>query len=150
VNLNFTVGKETMASAISQCQIKVILTSKVFFEKAKLEPLPGMVYVEDVMKGVNKTAAYVRARITPKRRLYERGDADSLATIIFSSGSTGTPKGVMLSHRNVLTNIESVLQIFPLGHEDRIVGVLPFFHSFGFTVTLWLPAVMGCGALYHA
>jgi acyl-[acyl-carrier-protein]-phospholipid O-acyltransferase/long-chain-fatty-acid--[acyl-carrier-protein] ligase len=150
VNLNFTVGKETMASAIAQCQIRVILTSKVFVEKAKLEPLPGTVFVEDVMKGVNKTAAYLRARVAPKGSLYERGDADSVATIIFSSGSTGTPKGVMLSHRNVITNIESVLQMFPLTHEDRIIGVLPFFHSFGFTITLWLPALMGCGALYHA
>ncbi len=40
-------------------------------------------------------------------------------------------------------------QVFWLGETDRIVGVLPFFHSFGFTVTIWLPLVTGCGAAYH-
>ncbi len=55
----------------------------------------------------------------------------------------------MLSHYNVISNIEAMLQVFDLNESDRIVGVLPFFHSFGFTVTLWLPAVAGCGAIYH-
>jgi acyl-[acyl-carrier-protein]-phospholipid O-acyltransferase/long-chain-fatty-acid--[acyl-carrier-protein] ligase len=39
--------------------------------------------------------------------------------------------------------------VFWLGERDRIVGVLPFFHSFGFTVTIWLPLVSGCGTAYH-
>jgi acyl-[acyl-carrier-protein]-phospholipid O-acyltransferase/long-chain-fatty-acid--[acyl-carrier-protein] ligase len=56
----------------------------------------------------------------------------------------------MLSHHNVIANIEQMLQVFHLNAEDRIVGVLPFFHSFGFTVTLWLPAVAGSGAIYHS
>ncbi len=70
--------------------------------------------------------------------------------MIFSSGSTGVPKGVMLSHYNVISNIEAMVQVFWLGAEDRIIGVLPLFHSFGFTVTLWLPLITGCGAAYHA
>jgi acyl-[acyl-carrier-protein]-phospholipid O-acyltransferase / long-chain-fatty-acid--[acyl-carrier-protein] ligase len=150
VNLNFTAGKDSMAYAIEHCQIKSILTSREFIEKAKIEPLPCMVFVEDTLKDAAKTSAFLRARFAPARMLCASGAADQLATIIFSSGSTGTPKGVMLSHRNVLANIESVLQVFPIGHDDRIVGVLPFFHSFGFTVTLWLPVIKGCGVLYHA
>ena len=54
VNLNFTAGKETMASAVDQCKIRVIVTSKTFLEKAKLEAMPGMVYVEDLLGGVSK------------------------------------------------------------------------------------------------
>jgi acyl-[acyl-carrier-protein]-phospholipid O-acyltransferase/long-chain-fatty-acid--[acyl-carrier-protein] ligase len=153
VNLNFTSGKETMASAVDQCKIRVIVTSKQFLEKAKLEGMPGMVFVEDLLGGIGKGArlwALVRARLAPKSWLYAKGDPDQLATVIFSSGSTGTPKGVMLSHRNVLANIDAVLQIFPLNDHDRIIGVLPFFHSFGFTMTLWLPVIEGCGALFHA
>jgi len=42
------------------------------------------------------------------------------------------------------------VQVFWLGPEDRIIGVLPFFHSFGFTVTIWLPLISGCGVAYHA
>lgn len=74
---------------------------------------------------------------------------DDLATIIFSSGSTGVPKGVMLSHYNILSNLEACEQIFWVTSEDRVLGVLPFFHSFGFMGTLWFPLVAGFGAVYH-
>ena len=74
---------------------------------------------------------------------------DDLATIIFSSGSTGEPKGVMLTHCNIASNIEQMGQTFMFDRNDSLLGVLPFFHSFGFTVTLWLPAVLGVGAVYH-
>jgi acyl-[acyl-carrier-protein]-phospholipid O-acyltransferase/long-chain-fatty-acid--[acyl-carrier-protein] ligase len=74
---------------------------------------------------------------------------DDLATVIFSSGSTGEPKGVMLSHYNIAANIEQLEQVFGLGRTDCVIGVLPFFHSFGFTGTLFLPAVVGVGAIYH-
>ena len=80
----------------------------------------------------------------------ERNDAlDDLATVIFSSGSTGEPKGVMLTHYNIGSNIEQMGQTFAFGGQDRVLGVLPFFHSFGFTGTLCLPAVLGVGVVYH-
>jgi acyl-[acyl-carrier-protein]-phospholipid O-acyltransferase/long-chain-fatty-acid--[acyl-carrier-protein] ligase len=77
------------------------------------------------------------------------GGLDSLATVIFSSGSTGEPKGVMLSHYNVGSNVEQLAQIFALDGRDRILGILPFFHSFGFTGTLALPAMLGTGVVFH-
>jgi acyl-[acyl-carrier-protein]-phospholipid O-acyltransferase/long-chain-fatty-acid--[acyl-carrier-protein] ligase len=152
VNLNFTAGKDAMASAIEQCGIRKIITSKMFLAKAKLEATAGMVYLEDILahvSGLAKVWAMVRARIAPARALVEAREPDSLATVLFSSGSTSTPKGVMLSHFNVISNIESMLRVFDLNEHDRIVGVLPLFHSFGFTVTLWLPAISGTGVIYH-
>jgi acyl-[acyl-carrier-protein]-phospholipid O-acyltransferase/long-chain-fatty-acid--[acyl-carrier-protein] ligase len=74
---------------------------------------------------------------------------DDLATVIFSSGSTGEPKGVMLTHRNLSANIESVIQAIDPGPQDRLLGILPFFHSFGFTVTLWVPLQVGTCSFYH-
>lgn len=76
-------------------------------------------------------------------------DLDALATVIFSSGSTGEPKGVMLSHYNVVSNIEQMDQVFGLTARDRILGILPFFHSFGFTGALALPAMLGVGVVFH-
>src|SRR5205823_3005409 len=74
---------------------------------------------------------------------------DKLATVVFSSGSTGEPKGVMLSHYNIGSNIEQLEQVFGLTRPDRVLGILPFFHSFGFTGTLCLPAALGVGVVYH-
>src|SRR5579862_4369371 len=153
VNLNFTAGAEAMRSAVEQCNIRTIITSKQFLEKAGIEAMDGMVCDEDIFASMTPAAKFfasVAARFAPARMLVKRASPDSLATVIFSSGSTGTPKGVMLSHYNVISNIEAMVQVFWLGPTDRIVGVLPFFHSFGFTVTLWLPLISGCGAVYHA
>ncbi len=157
VNLNFTAGPEAMAAVVAQCQIKTTITSKSFLAKAKIEPMEGAVYVEDILGGsggATKVAAQVRARLMPAglllRRYSKRAQSpDSLATVVFSSGSTGVPKGVMLSHYNLISDIDAMVQVFWLNSDDRIVGVLPFFHSFGFTVTIWLPLLSGCGAVYH-
>ena len=74
---------------------------------------------------------------------------DDLATVIFSSGSTGEPKGVMLTHYNILSNLSQFSHILNFTHHDRLLGILPFFHSFGFTVTLCLPAEIGAGVVFH-
>ncbi len=156
VNLNFTAGRESMAAAISQCEITTVLSSKLFLSRAKLEAPEGTVALEEVMRtfsGLDKARMLVLARALPARwleRLYapEPSAPDDLATVIFSSGSTGQPKGVMLSHRNVMANLEGMGQVFWVTPQDRMIGVLPFFHSFGFTGTLWFPLVLGFGTLY--
>jgi acyl-[acyl-carrier-protein]-phospholipid O-acyltransferase/long-chain-fatty-acid--[acyl-carrier-protein] ligase len=151
VNLNFTAGRESIEGAIAQCEIRTIVTSKIFLKKVNLE-LPAnltLVYVEDLFKsatGSDKLRAYLAARFFARP---VRVKPESIATVIFSSGSTGVPKGVLLSHYNVLSNIEAIAQLFWINADDRVVGVLPFFHSFGFTVTVWFPLVSGCGAIYH-
>ncbi|MEK7871467.1 MAG: AMP-binding protein, partial [Nitrospirota bacterium] len=158
VNLNFTAGKEAMESAIKQCNIKTIITSRVFLAKARVEDIDGMVFLEDLMgqiTTIQKTFAFLFAFILPYRllqTLYRHGEQnpDALATVIFSSGSTGIPKGVMLSHNNILSNIEGFAQVISTTKVDRVMGILPFFHSFGFTGTLWFPLLSGCGAVYHA
>ena len=156
VNLNFTAGREGMAHAASRCELTTVLTSRKFLAKAELETPAGAVFLEDLFSGftpLSKAATFAFARWLPASLLSwlysPEDDADSIATIVFSSGSTGVPKGVMLSHRNVLANIDSIRQVFALRPDDVMVGVLPFFHSFGFTVTLWLPMVIGFGAVFH-
>jgi acyl-[acyl-carrier-protein]-phospholipid O-acyltransferase/long-chain-fatty-acid--[acyl-carrier-protein] ligase len=152
VNLNFTGGKEAMEYAAAQCEIRTVITSKVFLAKAKLEAPEGSVYLEDIMASLTKAQkifALIKARIAPSSWLTPKGDPDSLATVIFSSGSTGVPKGIMLSHFNLATNVDAVLQLFSLDERDRIIGVLPLFHSFGFMATIWLPLFAGAGVVYH-
>src|SRR3989475_1034252 len=158
VNLNFTAGREAIASAVEQCQIKTVLTSRVFLAKARIETPAGAHFLEDVMKEISparKFGMLFAGLLLPARViewLFVGGDRnpDSLATVIFSSGSTGTPKGVMLSHRNVLANIEGMAQVYWVADDDCLMGVLPLFHSFGFTGSIWLPLISGFGVVYHA
>jgi acyl-[acyl-carrier-protein]-phospholipid O-acyltransferase / long-chain-fatty-acid--[acyl-carrier-protein] ligase len=63
------------------------------------------------------------------------------ATLLFTSGSTGEPKGVVLSHRNVVGNVSQFRELLDAKTDDAILASLPFFHSFGSTVTLWYPLI---------
>jgi 4-coumarate--CoA ligase len=62
--------------------------------------------------------------------------ATHVAVLPYSSGTTGRPKGVMLSHRNLVANVEQSRGLLDVGPEDRILALLPFFHIYGLTVLL--------------
>jgi acyl-CoA synthetase (AMP-forming)/AMP-acid ligase II len=62
--------------------------------------------------------------------------ATHIAVLPYSSGTTGVPKGVMLSHRNLVANVEQCRYAIDLGGDDRVLAVLPFFHIYGMTVLL--------------
>ncbi|MCX6891036.1 MAG: AMP-binding protein, partial [Verrucomicrobia bacterium] len=135
-----------------------MLTSRVFLDKIKLKVPVETVLLEEVAARPGwgeKLCALLSAWLLPTGLLErslgraKRATLDDLATVIFSSGSTGDPKGVMLSHYNIGSNIGQLEQIFGLNQADGFVGLLPFFHSFGFTGTLCLPAVLGVRVAYH-
>jgi acyl-[acyl-carrier-protein]-phospholipid O-acyltransferase/long-chain-fatty-acid--[acyl-carrier-protein] ligase len=70
-------------------------------------------------------------------------------TVIFTSGSTGEPKGVMLTYENVGSNIRAVDEVFRITADDVAVGILPFFHSFGYTASMWLVLALEATGAYH-
>jgi len=158
VNLNYTASNEVIASCARQCNLQTVVTSKAFLEKVPKIEVPGrMLLLEDVLaapKTSEKIVALLIAWLLPfallKRALGAKlCTTDDLATIIFSSGSTGDPKGVMLTHNNLIANIRQMTQVFMLGANDKILGILPFFHAFGYTVCLWLPGVHTVGVVFH-
>jgi len=158
INLNYTTSNDAIASCAQQCELKTVVTSRLFLEKLPLQPPGEVIYAEDLAKdagGVEKLLALLAGKFLPARLLEKFLGAsqpielDDTATIIFSSGSTGDPKGVVLSHFNLASNVEQLEQVFHLHEGDRILGILPFFHSFGFTGTICLPPLLGIGAVFH-
>ena len=164
VNLNYTLENADLAEMCERAGCGVIITARRFLKALEREsPLPPerTILLEDVRPAITTgmKLGFLAKSFLPGAWLANleaprpRGGApasEETATIIFSSGSTGTPKGVMLSHSNVLSNAQSVLQVISLGPGDAVLGILPFFHSFGYTVTLWTTLLSGSRAVYHA
>jgi len=162
VNLNYTLENQDLTAMCAVAEVDVVITARRFLKALERpSPLPEerTVYLEDLrgaITGGMKLRALLATYFLPGARLADRWaprgeDASQrTATIIFSSGSTGTPKGVMLSHSNILSNAQSVLQVVAPGPGDAVLGILPFFHSFGYTVTLWTTLLSGARAVYHA
>jgi acyl-[acyl-carrier-protein]-phospholipid O-acyltransferase/long-chain-fatty-acid--[acyl-carrier-protein] ligase len=175
VNLNYTVSAETLASCARQCGITTILTSREFLEKVPMTLPCEAIYLDDLAAAKpglgERLAALAMAFALPapllERALADRSPVtttvppgtplprpgraglDDLATVIFSSGSTGEPKGVMLTHGNIAANVEQLAQTFAFDKNDRVLGILPFFHSFGFTGCVVLPALTSLGVVFY-
>jgi acyl-[acyl-carrier-protein]-phospholipid O-acyltransferase/long-chain-fatty-acid--[acyl-carrier-protein] ligase len=155
VNLNFTASRESIAHSVEQCEISTVISSKAFLEKLDGIDVPqGTVFLEDLLPQITsgqKIRSLLKARFAPAHCLmtYRKPTPDDVATVIFSSGSTGIPKGVMLTHHNLLSNIDSFAGVFGFRDSDRVCGILPLFHSFGFSASLWCPLTVGFATHYH-
>ena len=165
VNLNYTVSSEVMNHCIAECGIQTVLTSRRFVENLKkkfsldLDSLSAeLIYLEDLLKkttfldyAATCLAAYVMpARVLERMLNLHTVTSDDVLTVIFTSGSTGQPKGVMLTQGNIGSNIQAIEDVFQFSEDDVIVGVLPMFHSFGYTMTLWGTLAMNVKGIFHA
>jgi acyl-[acyl-carrier-protein]-phospholipid O-acyltransferase/long-chain-fatty-acid--[acyl-carrier-protein] ligase len=157
VNLNYTSSEKDLNAQLKQCEIRHVLTSRKFMERVNLTLNAELIYLEDFkdqVTALDKLIAACEAYLIPAFLLERfwgltRVKPDDLFTVVFTSGSTGEPKGVMLSHHNVASNIRAIDQLFDLKATDVLAGVLPFFHSFGFTGTLWTVLALRAKGVYH-
>lgn len=179
VNLNYTNGQQQFDSTIATAGIKQVISSARVLEKLHFKCSPQLLLIEDVKEDIgllHKVKAWSEAEIVPTKilshlfnglethRSKELPDNESClqkdhqlpahrlqdpAAIIFTSGSTADPKGVVLSHSNILSNIHAIRMRGQVSPGEIVLGVVPFFHSFGFTMTLWAPLCLGEAAVYH-
>lgn len=157
VNLNYTVTAPVMDSCIQQCNIKHILTSRRVTQRIKIDVKAELIYLEDLVKKVttlDKLVGAMQAFATPvsilaKQLGIDKIQPDDVLTILFTSGSTGEPKGVMLTHRNVGSNVKGINETVHITETDVAIGILPFFHSYGYTATMWTMLLLLPKAAYH-
>ena len=157
VNLNYTVSSEVMNDCTAQCGVRRVLTSRRVMKRFDLKLDAEVVYLEDLLGKItlaDKLCAAASAWLEPVALLERRLGLtevcdDDLLTIIFTSGSTGRPKGVMLTHRNVGSNVKAVDHLIHLNDDDVLLGILPIFHSFGYTTTLWTVLTLPPMGIYH-
>lgn len=159
VMINWTVGSRHLESCVAQAEIHVILSSQKFIDElegVELKAIAPLFYMlEDLRErlGVrHKIKAFVESFRTADALLDEwngwQCTEDDTAVVLFTSGTESHPKGVPLSHRNILSNIRACFAVLPLLSKDVLYGILPPFHSFGFTVTGLLPILLGLKVVY--
>ena len=158
VNLNFSASKESIESAIKQAEIDRFLTADIFVRKMQTFPWPSLkhlMFLERLLptwKG-RIVKWLVAVKTLPASVLVKLlgipSQGNEEATLLFTSGSSGDPKGVVLSHANLLANVNQFGSRLSLTPSDKILGCLPLFHSFGSTVTLFYAMVEGLSVVTY-
>lgn len=156
VMINYVTGAENNAEfAQNKCDLTTIITSRALIEKMNCRTVKGMVFIEDIMKSISagdKLKAALKSKLPAPAilRLIHRGNEGDDLIILFTSGSEREPKAVQLTHRNILSNIESLTEVFELCEEDSMLANLPYFHVFGQTGNLWTPIYHGMTIISYA
>lgn len=142
VMLNWTVGEKSFAHCMNFAGLDTILTSRKFYEKISSPWLAGfepkMVFIEDIIRSIPLS---VKIKAVIKKSLFLLPKTGDDAVMLFTSGSENLPKAVVLSHANILSDIAGAIQLVPFHKNETLLGFLPPFHSFGFTINTIFPLV---------
>lgn len=149
VMLNWTVGEKSFTHCMNFAGLETILTSKKFYEKIQTPWLAAfegkMIFIEDVIKDLTVS---IKMRAAMKKFLFLLPKKREDAVMLFTSWSESLPKAVLLTHKNILSDIEWALSLVPFKKNETIIGFLPPFHSFGFTINTIFPFVAPIQAAY--
>ena len=155
--LNFTAGSKNLIAACKAAEVTRIVTAKKFIDIAGLESLIEelsasleIVLLEDVreeLKPRDKALALL-GPLLPSL-LAATPDPEEPGVILFTSGTEGAPKGVVLSHRNIMANVEQISAHVELEPSDKFFNPLPTFHCYGLTAGALWPILNGHPVVLH-
>ena len=157
VNLNFTSLREAIQSATEQAGLQTTITARPMAKRLEDFPwTPDVIHLDEALPPMKKKILlwWIAALVVPRAllarilKLPRVGD-HAEAILLFTSGSSGKPKGVILSHRNILSNVAQFAVALDAKKNDLLLASLPFFHSFGCTVTLFYPLFESVRALTY-
>jgi len=159
VMINWTLGERNLTSVIEQSGIEVTLSAWNFIDRLDNVELNGLdesiLLLEEIRKKLSlsdKLKAFYRSLKSVRSILKTFGvdqlKTDDIAAILFTSGTESYPKGVPLSHRNILANQKGAYTVAEVVNTDVLLGALPSFHSFGFSVTGLFPLLAGLRVAY--
>ncbi len=157
VNLNYTSTQPILDVCIERARLAHVISSPAFLARVNLglgDRLLDAGALKTRATFLDKAAAFAQASLVPLSTLerslgLDRIRPDDVLTVIFTSGSTGDPKGVVLTQENVGSNVRAIDALLHLSPGDVALGVLPFFHSYGYTTTLWTPLTLDPAVVYH-
>jgi len=157
VNLNYTSTQPILDVCIERARLRHVITSPQFLSRVNLtvgDRLLDAGALRTQATAMDKAVGFLQAVVVPlpllERTLgLDRIRPDDVLTVIFTSGSTGDPKGVVLTQDNVGSNVRAIDALLHLSPGDVALGVLPFFHSYGYTTTLWTPLTLDPAVVYH-
>lgn len=152
--LNYTAGIKKLRNCLSISDANLVITSRTFVEKANLQSQirelkenHQIIYLEEIktrvslVKKIIAILAFIRILILPKSS--ENSKFNEEGCILFTTGSEGAPKGVILTQSNLLSNYRQIQHMLERKASDKVLNVLPFFHSFGLMAGLLLPLLSG-------
>jgi len=151
VDLNFTIGRAANESCCRRANLRVAISATPFMERLKDFPWPEHILkLDELLPRMKRQIIlwWIISVLAPARLLLRllqipKKGGHAEAVLLFTSGTTGEPKGVVVSHRNVVGNVSQFRQLLDAKKTDAILASLPFFHTFGSTVTLWYPLIEG-------
>ncbi len=157
INLNYSGGDGPITSAIKQTGLSVVFTTQKMMAKGAFKFEADIRNVDDIGPQIGKwtkRAAWFLANFASRDLLavflpgYEANLEDT-ATIMFTSGSSGEPKGVELTNSNILYNTLQQSAHSKLQQREVVLGCLPYFHSYGYGVTLWSCILLNFKIIAH-
>ncbi|MCL2876163.1 MAG: AMP-binding protein [Betaproteobacteria bacterium] len=156
--LCYTAGVDGIQAACDAACIRTLITSRAFVEQAKLadklaalQGLERIVYLEDLRKGTTfRDWLWLMGwALWFPRQVEVEASPEDAAVVLFTSGSEAKPKGVVLSHRAILANAEQTRIMLKISRDDRVLNVLPMFHSFGLTTATLTPLLAGANVFLY-
>ena len=160
VMFNWTAGRANLAHGVEETETTHIISASLLCKK--VEEMQGFsldslgvewLKLDQIFAKANKLAllkarlfTYLGKRFVQHRL---REDKNEAAVILFTSGSESRPKSVSLSHTNILANLSDFSKLLPFDPDEKLLGMLPPFHSLGLVGTLIMPMLLGLQTVYH-